>query len=163
MSAYLEEVVVNPYLMKPQGLGQHIGRYLLNCCLRYSRHRRNGLAAGQPSAVEFPVSVERERVERYEIRWDHVVRQPLFEKPAKSGGVESRARLKNGIGSQAFNARDVLRHRSGRIANRLVFFENRLYLAQLNPEPSYFHLMIRPPKILYGAVWQISSQIARTV
>src|SRR5215475_109601 len=154
---------MNPYLMKPQRLSQHIGRYLLNCCLRYDRHRRSSLGSGQPSAVEFSVSVERERVGRYEIRWDHVVRQPLFEKPAKSGSIESHTRLKNDIGRQALNARDVLRHRSGHLANRLVFYENRLYLTQLNPEPPYLHLMIRPPQVLNGAVPQISPQITCTV
>ncbi len=115
-------------------------------------------------AVYLAVRCERQRIERYERRGDHVPGQLLLQVPAQVVvGRRRYLRLRNHVRHQTIVPRLILPGRRYRFIDRLVPIERRLYLSRFDTITPHLDLVIHTPQELYVAIGQVTCQISGLV
>src|SRR5262249_27439561 len=114
-------------------------------------------------AIDLAAGEQRQRLERNERRWHHVIRQTVGDIQAKFRGVDRRAARWNNVGNQPDIAWPILARDNDDGTNRRMFEERYLDFGRLDAEPADFDLRVEPAQELDRAVASPAGSIARPV
>ncbi|GAB3512326.1 hypothetical protein GCM10027575_27410 [Phytohabitans suffuscus] len=114
----------------------------------------------QRLAVDLPVGVERDRVDRHQVGRDQVVRQGAGERGAH---LVRPPRRPGPVAGEPLVAVGLLAHEHRRVADAGQRAERGLDLAQLDPEAPDLHLVVDPAAELHRAAGQPVREVAGAV
>src|SRR5262245_42437609 len=113
---------------------------------RYSGACRASIRCRQRPGVELPVRRQRQLIEHYERRRDHILRQLLFQMLAQLSLSRLLLSLTYYICHQPLILGTIRPHHHYALSDSGMLFQHGLDLSQLDAQPVQFHLMIDPAK-----------------
>ena len=118
---------------------------------------------GQCAAIEFAVCRHRQRLQRHDKGWDHVVRQAAAQIAADFADRQILSVVDDDVGDQTHVSRTRLSRDDSGLADYRVGIESRLDFAELDAEAADFDLCIDASEELELAIRQPARQVAGAV
>ena len=154
VAAEREEVVVDADSLNAEHLRPDGRQRLL--CRRRRRHvtgrelRPFRLGFGQGAAIDLAVIGQRHRLEGDERSRHHIARKPMPQMLADH--ADRRSRTPGEIRNQPLASCRVIARHDDRLANRRVFRQHRLDLAELDAEAANLHLVVETAQVFDVAI-----------
>jgi hypothetical protein len=166
VSSEVEEVVVEAYLFDPEDVAPDVRDALLQHCLRRVVIDRQGEPSfpevGERRQVELAAAVEGQRVEGHERRGDHVLGQPLLEVAADLALPRPLSR-RDEVGDDPLLPILFAQGCYRRLPHGRMLPQDRLDLAQLDPEAPHLDLVVDAAQEVDVAVGQQAGEIAGAI
>ena len=166
MPTQVEEVVMDPDPAHSQDLRPQRGQRL------FIGGTGRDVLLSQPSprvpirqrpAIQLAVGSTRQRRQRHESGWNHVVGQTVLQEGAQLVGGRPRLLVHFQIRDQAHASRLVPAGHHGRLPNGGMVSQRAFDLSQFDAVPPYLDLIVRSPEQFQGPVLKIARPIARFV
>src|SRR5688572_29659774 len=163
----IEEVVFDAAVVQLEHGAPDLGETLFEACARGNETVIElGLRlfwSRKHTPVDLHVRRQRQRSERHERGWDHVVRQLLFQIIAQLLRRRRRPCFRNDVGHEAFLTRPILARDDHDLAYLRQTAQQSLNLAQLEAKTANLDLQIGAPERFDISVRQVTTEVTRFV